>query len=77
MVGADPTVQAETLERILGLYRQAAVDTVKSYNKLVTTTSKKSPEVDMVGYEPLVIPESEQPPLSPDALQYIPQQTGG
>jgi hypothetical protein len=77
MVGADPKVQAETLERILGLYRQAAVDTVKSYNKLVTTTSKKSPEVDMVGYEPLVIPESEQPPLSPDAIKYIPQQTGG
>jgi hypothetical protein len=77
MVGADPTVQAATLEKILGLYRQAAVDTVQSYNKVINATSKQLSADDMVGFYPLVIPESEQPALSTEALKYIPQSTGG
>ena len=77
MVGADPTVQAETLEKILGLYRQAAVDTVQSYNKVINATSKQLSPADMVGFYPLEIPESNQPALSTEALKYIPQSTGG
>lgn len=77
MVGSEITDQAATLEKILGLYRQAAVDTVQSYNKVINATSKQLSADDMVGFYPLEIPESDQPPLSTEALKYIPQSTGG
>ena len=77
MVGSDITKQAEALEKILKLYREAAVNTVKSYNTLVNKTSEKLSADDMVGFEPLVLPQSNQPALSPDALKYLPKQSGG
>ena len=77
MVGSDITKQAESLEKILKLYREAAVDTVESYNTLVNKTSKKLSADDMVGFEPLVLPQSNQPPLSTNALKYLPKQSGG
>ncbi len=77
MVGADPTLQAASLEKILRLYREAAVNTVESYNTLVTATGKKLSEEDMIGFQPLTIPAEDQPELSSDALKYLTPKTEG
>ena len=77
MVGADITLQAEALEKILRLYREAAVNTVNSYNTLVTETGKQLSEEDMIGFQPLEIPAEDQPELSSDALKYLKPKTGG
>ena len=77
MVGADPTLQAASLEKILRLYREAAVNTVESYNTLVTDTGKTLSEEDMIGFQTLEIPAEDQPELSSDALKYLTPKTGG
>lgn len=72
MVGGDITQQAQALENMLKIYREAAVETLGTYNSLVEQTSKSVGAENMGTFQQITVP---QEGLSADALRYF--STGG
>jgi len=72
MVGGDITQQAQALENMLKIYREAAVETLGTYNSLVDQTGKKVGTENMGSFQQITVP---QEGLSEDAQQYF--GTGG
>jgi hypothetical protein len=68
MVGGDITQQAQSLENMLKIYRDAAVGTLSTYNDLVSKTSTKVGAENMGSFQQITIP---QEGLSADAQQYF------
>jgi hypothetical protein len=74
MVGGDITQQAEALEKMLNIYKEAAETTIKEYNEVVKKTSSKLGEENMGSFQPITMPAEG---LSPAAQKYItPTQEG-
>jgi hypothetical protein len=69
MVGGDITQQAQALENMLKIYRDAAVGTLSTYNDLVSKTSTKVGAENMGSFQQITIP---QEGLSAEARQYFP-----
>lgn len=68
MVGGDITQQAQSLENMLKIYRDAAVGTLSTYNDLVSKTSTKVGAENMGTFQQITVP---QEGLSADAQQYF------
>ncbi len=68
MVGGDITQQAEALEAMLKIYKEAAEGTIDQYNTVVRQTSKKVGSENMGTFQEIT-PPSEG--LSPAAQKYI------
>ena len=77
MVGGDITQQAESLERMLNIYREAAEGTIEQYNEVVSEVSSEVGADNMGTFKPLTLPAEAQSGLSPDALKYINTPTEG
>jgi len=74
MVGGDITQQAEALENMLNIYKEAAETTIKEYNEIVKKTARKLGEENMGSFQPITMPAEG---LSPAAQKYItPTQEG-
>ena len=72
MVGGDITQQAQALENMLKIYREAAVETLGTYNGLVDQTGKKVGTENMGTFQQITVP---QEGLSAEAQKYF--GTGG
>ena len=68
MVGGDITQQAQALENMLKIYRDAAITTMSTYNDLVSKTSTKVGAENMGTFQQITIP---QEGLSADAQKYF------
>lgn len=68
MVGGDITQQAESLEAMLKIYRNAAMGTIDTYNGILEKTSEKIGSENMGSFQPITLPEVG---LSARAQKYI------
>ena len=68
MVGGDITQQAQALENMLKIYRDAAITTMSTYNDLVSKTSTKVGAENMGTFQQITVP---QEGLSADAQKYF------
>ena len=68
MVGGDITQQAEALEKMLKIYKEAAEGTIKEYNEVIEKTSSKLGEENMGSFQTITMPAEG---LSEAALKYI------
>lgn len=57
MVGGDITQQAESLERILKIYQQAAVKTINNYNDIQKSIQSDIGRENMSVFVPMTVPE--------------------
>ena len=69
MVGGDITQQAQALENMLKIYRDAAITTMSTYNDLVSKTSTKVGAENMGTFQQITVP---QEGLSAKARGYFP-----
>ena len=74
MVGGDITQQAEALEKMLNIYKEAAETTIREYNEIVEKTAIKIGEENMGSFQPITMPAEG---LSPAAQKYITQTQEG
>ena len=68
MVGGDISQQAEALEKMLKIYKEAAEGTIKEYNGVIEKTSSKLGEENMGSFQTITMPAEG---LSEAALKYI------
>jgi len=68
MVGGDLTQQAEALENMLQIYKEAAENTINQYNGVVSGVSSKIGSDNMGTFREITMPEVG---LSKNALRYI------
>lgn len=68
MVGGDITQQAEALEAMLKIYRDAARQTISQYNGIISKTSTKLGAENMGSFQEITLP---QEGLSAAALKYL------
>lgn len=60
MVGGDITQQAEALERMLAIYREAAINTISTYNGAVSATAKGIGTENMGTFRPIALPDEKK-----------------
>jgi hypothetical protein len=72
MVGGNITQQAEALEAMLKIYKEAAEGTINQYNDIVSDVSSDVGSDNMGTFRPITLPEDiSSTQLSPAALRYI------
>jgi hypothetical protein len=57
MVGGDIKQQAEALESMLNIYREAALGTINTYNDVIKSTTSKLGSENMGTFQQITLPE--------------------
>lgn len=71
MVGGSITQQAEALENMLKIYKEAAEGTISQYNDIVSDVSSDVGSDNMGTFRAITLPKEGQSGLSEQALQYF------